>query len=122
MKGFNTTNSRQRGKGMMTSMFKRLFWGLGAAVLTYVVAPKMRRMAKPAMEKGMEGVKDLAERGKQTIEKYKSPKEDSALEMVSEAAQEQAEVATDMIYDKLDALQGTIENLKKEINQLRQRN
>ncbi|NLZ52697.1 MAG: hypothetical protein GX892_06065, partial [Thermoanaerobacteraceae bacterium] len=107
--------------GSMTgSMLRRFFWGLGAAVLTYVVVPKMRRMAKPAIEKGVSGVKELAERGKQTIEEYRAQKDDT-VDMVKDASLEHIQVERDKVMSKvnalskINALQETIDRLKKEI-------
>lgn len=121
MNGFNITGSKQRGGGMMMSILKRFFWGLGAAVLTYVVVPKMRHMAKPVMRKGVNGVKNLAERGKQTMEEYKARREGNTVDMVNDASLEQVQVESDVISGKINTLQETIDRLKKEINQLRER-
>lgn len=121
MNGFNITGSKQHSGGMMMSMLKRFFWGLSAAVLTYVVVPKMRHMAKPVMRKGVNGVKNLAERGKQTMEEYKARREGNTVDMVNDASLEQVQVESDVISGKINTLQETIDRLKKEINQLRER-
>jgi polyhydroxyalkanoate synthesis regulator phasin len=121
MSGFNITGSKQRGGGMMMSILKRFFWGLSAAVLTYVVVPKMRHMAKPVVRKGVSGVKNLAERGKQTMEEFKARREDNTVDMVHDTTLEQVQVDSDVISGKINALQETIDRLKNEINQLRER-
>ncbi|MDD4568628.1 MAG: hypothetical protein PHE70_00660 [Tepidanaerobacteraceae bacterium] len=121
MSGFNITGSKQRGGGMMMSIFKRFFWGLGAAVLTYVVVPKMRHMAKPVVHKGVRGVKDLAERGRMTMEEYKARREGNTVDMVNDASLEQVQVESDVVSSKINVLQETIEKLKNEISQLRER-
>ena len=72
MRRFTISGSKDRSGGMMMSMLKRFFWGMSGN-LTYVVVPKMRRMAKPMVNKGMSSVKDLAERGKQTIKSKVQP-------------------------------------------------
>jgi len=117
MNRFNIKGSKHAGS-MTGSMLRRFFWGLGAAVLTYVVVPKMRRMAKPAIEKGVSSVKELAERGRQTIEEYRAQKED-AVDMIKDASMEQVEVQKDAISGKINALQETIDRLKNEIMELR---
>ncbi|NLZ53346.1 MAG: hypothetical protein GX892_09395 [Thermoanaerobacteraceae bacterium] len=106
---------------MMMSILKRFFWGLGAAALTYVVVPKMRSMAKPVVQKGVSGVKNLAERGKQTIEEYKARREDNIADIVHDTSMEQVQVESDMISEKINALQETIDKLKDEINLLTKR-
>jgi len=118
MSKFNVRGSRQNMGGMTDSMLKRFFWGLGAAILTYVVVPKMRRMARPVVEKGVSSMKELAERGRQTIEEYKAKKED-AVNMIKDASMEQMEVQKEAIADKINALQETIDRLKSEIMDLR---
>ncbi len=120
MKGFNITGSKQRGGGMMMSILKRFFLGLGAAILTYVVVPKMRHMAKPVVRKGVNGVKNLAERGKQTMEEYKA-RQENTVDMVKDTSLDQIQVESDVISQKINALQQTINRLKNEINQLRER-
>jgi uncharacterized protein YukE len=118
MNGFNNKGTKQHMGGMTGSMLKRFFWGLGAAILTYVVVPKMRRMAKPAVEKGVSSVKELAERGKQTIEEYKAQKDDM-VDMVKDASLEHIQVERDKVMSKVNALQETIDRLKKEIMELK---
>ena len=118
MKGFKIKGSKQYMGNMTNSAVKRLFWGLGAAILTYVVVPKMRRMARPVVEKGVSSMKELAERGRQTIEEYKAKKED-AVNMIKDASMEQMEVQKEAIADKINALQETIDRLKSEIMDLR---
>jgi polyhydroxyalkanoate synthesis regulator phasin len=103
------------------SILKRFFWGLSAAVLTYVVVPKMRHMAKPVVRKGVSGVKNLAERGKQTMEEFKARREDNTVDMVHDTTLEQVQVDSDVISGKINSLQETIDRLKNEINQLRER-
>lgn len=122
MKGFKIKGSKQYMGNMINSAVKRLFWGLGAAILTYVVVPKMRRMARPVVEKGVSNVKELAERGKQTIEEYKASKQES-IDMIKDAVakhtEAQGETLSDMLSDRINALQETIDRLKKEIMELK---
>jgi len=122
MSKFNIKGRQQYMGTMSGSMMRRFFWGLGAAILTYVVVPKMRRMAKPTIEKGVSKVKELADRGKQTIEEYKAQKE-NAVNMIKDASmermEEQKDVMKDAISGKINALQETIERLKSEIMELR---
>lgn len=126
MNGFNIKGTKQHMGGMTGSMLKRFFWGLGAAILTYVVVPKMRHMAKPVVEKSVSGVKELAERGKQTIEEYRAQKDDT-VNMVKDASLEHIQVERDKVMSKvnalskINALQETIDKLKNEINQLKER-
>jgi len=118
MNKYNIRGSRQYMDTMTGSMMRRLFWGLGAAVLTYVVVPKMRQMAKPAIEKGVCSIKELAERGKQTIEEYKAQKQET-VNMIKDASMEQVDAQKDVISSKITALQETLDRLKNEIMDLR---
>lgn len=123
MKKFKITGSKQHGGGMAMSILKRFFWGLGAAALTYIVVPKMRRMAKPAVNKGVCGVKSLTERGKQTIEEYKARREGHTGDAADDTSSEQTHIQedNDVVSSRINAIQETIDRLKKEINQLRER-
>ena len=89
--------------------------------MTYVVVPKMRRMAKPMVNKSMSSMKDLAERGKQTIKEYKSNRESEKADMAVDTSLEQVQVESDVISSKINSLQKTIDRLQSEINHLRER-
>ncbi len=121
MKGINMRGS----KNTANSMLKRFLWGLGATILTYVVVPKMRSMAKPVVEKGVSSVKELAERGKQTMEEYRAQK-NNADDMVKDASFENIPerdkvMSRVFILDRLNELQDTIDRLKREIMDLKRR-
>ncbi len=122
MKGLKIAGPKQGGKSTTMSMLKRIFWGLGAATLTYVVAPKMRNMAEPVVNKGMDNIKSMAEKGKQTIENYKSRYEDEANDMTIDTSLGQVKIHNDIISNKINALQEMVNKLQNEINQLKNGN
>lgn len=122
MKGLKIAGPKQGGRSITMSMLKRFFWGLGAATLTYVVAPKMRNMAEPVVNKGMDNIKNMAEKGKQTIENYKSRYEDEANDMTIDTSLGQVKINNDIISNKINALQEMVNKLQNEINQLKNGN
>lgn len=117
MKGFSITGNKQQGGGMIMSLFKRLFWGLSAAVLTYVVVPKMRHMARPVVDKGVDGFKNLAQRGKMTIEEYKARQG----EKTNIAQDKSVEPSSDILSSKINSLQEMVDKIQREINILREK-
>ncbi|MGI6425705.1 MAG: hypothetical protein ACOX2A_11045 [Tepidanaerobacteraceae bacterium] len=120
MNGFSITGNKQQGGGMMMSMLRRLFWGLSAAVLTYVVVPKMRHMARPVVDKGVGEVKNLAQRGKMTIEEYKA-RQNKQTNIAQDTSLEQVQVASDVLSSKINALQEMVDKIQNEINLLREK-
>ena len=120
MKGFSITGNKQQGGGMIMSLLRRLFWGLSAAVLTYVVVPKMRHMARPVVDKGVYGVKNLAQRGKMTIEEYRA-RQNEKTNMAQDTSLEQVQVANEVLSSKINALQEMVDKIQNEINLLREK-
>jgi len=118
MMGMNNFKGRKGGFAM--SMLKRLFWGIGAAALTYVVVPKMRKMAKPAVDKGKSSVKVLADRGKQGLGEYKFHYKDKSEKAPYTSTEEQGHrTINDQLAGIVSELQARVSELQEEIEKFR---
>lgn len=56
------------------STLKSFFWGVGTAALAAVMAPKVKKMTRPMMEKGKDKAETMVEKGKKTLQEYKDSK------------------------------------------------
>ncbi|MCR4430199.1 MAG: hypothetical protein NUV45_04165 [Tepidanaerobacteraceae bacterium] len=107
---------------------KSFFWGLGAAALAFIMVPKFKKMARPAIVKGICGVMGLAEKGREAVEGFKdrrrgketnaqnAAKTDGGAERLQRMQQEEVEA-----LDEIKELKNMISRLQAEINEIRQK-
>jgi hypothetical protein len=116
------SGSKNQQEGVSKSLLKRLFWGMGAAVLSYIVVPRMRKMAKPVVHRGMEGMRGLADKGKQALEEYKFRYKGPEVEQVMpDLSLEQMKVERDNLSRIMQQMQDRMAILQREIENLTDR-
>jgi polyhydroxyalkanoate synthesis regulator phasin len=102
------------------STLKSFFWGVGTAALAAVMAPKVKKMTRPMMEKGKDKAETMVEKGKKTLQEYKGSKKKSL-----ENAAENDEFVCDTALEEMDQQQTQalwqIEDIKNAINSLEEK-
>ena len=117
----NMNSSKGRKGGFTMSILRRFFWGMGALAVTYVVLPKMREMAKPTVNRGMRGVKDLANKGRQSLGEYKFRynSEVNTHKMPQDTTLEQMDTEKNQLMGIVQQLQERIVELQGEIEKFK---
>lgn len=116
------------------AILKPFFLGLGTAAFAYMLSPRVKKMAKPMVAKGINGAMELAEKGKETVEgmmrrrkdnsdtdtlehntgstvKYTQADYDTTLEQIK-AERDQALREARELKSAIDRLQAEIDELK----------
>lgn len=107
------------------AILKPFFWGLGTAALAYFVSPRVKRMVKPMMAKGINGAMGLAEKGKETMESMMQHKRmdyetiEEQPEATRDTTLEQIQVERDRALDEIRELRSAISQLQSEIDELK---
>jgi len=119
-------NSRSKKGGMILPILKPFFWGLGAAALAYVMTPRVKKMARPVIVKGVSGAIGLAEKGKEAVEEFrdrrgaKSQAAPKDVETVYDTTIEQMRQERSNALNEIKELKSVISQLQDEINRIKQ--
>ncbi|MDN5301273.1 MAG: hypothetical protein PWQ60_787 [Thermoanaerobacteraceae bacterium] len=109
-------------------ILKPFFWGLGAAVLAYMVTPRVKKVARPLLVKGVSGAIGLAEKGKETVEEFRDRRREKARETALgtdssyDNALEQMRQERNHALNEIKELKNVISQLQNEINEIKQKN
>lgn len=109
-------------------ILKPFFWGLAAAALAYMLTPRVKKVARPLLVKGVSGAIGLAEKGKETVEEFRDRRGEKARETALgtdssyDNALEQMRQERNHALNEIKELKNVISQLQNEINEIKQKN
>lgn len=108
-------------------ILKPFFWGIGAAVLAYMVTPKVKKMARPVIVRGINSTMSLAEKGKEKVEELKDRCREKTQIVEHETESdydttiEQMSQEQDRAFHEINEIKDMISRLQSQINEIRQK-